>query len=184
MKTFKHLLILSLLTFNVSLFACWFTEENFNKTYIAGVNHYFEHYRQSGSLIKALYCNNMTVSSPLNVLVCINPISSDNPISEARLQWKYADSTQWRTLTVLTTPFTSSIPLPLFDLIIFREDEKREIVIRLYVTDGINESGDLSVDIPASTVTDFMDVNSPPLPGGWTPPFVMKVKLSGKRRPF
>lgn len=184
MKTFKHLLILSLLTFNVSIFACWFTEENFNKTYIAGVNNYFPHYSKSASLTSASYHNGWVVPSPLNVLVCINPISSDNPISEARLQWKYADSTQWRELTVLTTPFTSSIPLPLFDRIIFRENEKREIVIRLYVTDGINESGDLSVDIPASDITDVMHVNSSPLPGGWTPPFVMKIRLSGKRRPF
>lgn len=183
MKTFKHLIILSLLTFNVSVFACWFTEENFNKTYIAGVNNYFAHYNISTSITNARYSNGMTVSSPLDVLVCINPINSDSPILEARLQWKYVDQSYWHTIKILT-PFSSSIPLPLFGGLPFPENDTSEIMLRLYVTDGINESGDLSVDIPASAITPVMDVSSPSMPGGWTPPFVMTVKFSGKPRPW
>lgn len=54
-------------------FACWFTQENFNNAYFAGVNFYVEHYSQTSNLSKATYRNGQSVSLPLTAWFKVSP---------------------------------------------------------------------------------------------------------------
>lgn len=183
----KRLVILAgTVLLHVSALACWFTEEGFNDSYIEGVNNHSVHYYAVGVLSEAIYYNDMTVAHPLTVKVKLTPLHADKPLIEARLQYKSATSKSWTTIkTIRNPPAYTNMTLPFFgDIPINTFPANTVILIRLYVTDGVNESGDLGVDIDSSSIGKLMTSESEPLPGGWTPPFVMRVVYNGKQRPW
>ena len=83
-KYFTNIVIILLISTS-NLFSCWFTNENFENLYLAGVNYFVKHYinQTDGSFSTAKYINgpienNMvnsyySVSLPLTVWVKISP---------------------------------------------------------------------------------------------------------------
>lgn len=70
----KTLISIVLSTLAISnAFACWFTQENFNNAYIAGVNYFIEHYAPTASLQNAVFKNGQSVSLPLTVWFKVSP---------------------------------------------------------------------------------------------------------------
>ena len=64
--------------FTLAAFGCWFTEDNFNGNYIAGVNNYTAHYIEGdASRAQAQYVNGGYVALPLTPLVKISPRVAD-----------------------------------------------------------------------------------------------------------
>ena len=53
-----------------------------------------------------------------------------------------------------------------------------EIMIRLYLSDGVFQTGDLNTDISNVGNEDTSQTGS--YEGGWTAPFVFKVKFNGQ----
>lgn len=75
MKKFLLISVLSLVSLT-SVFACWFTIDDINKAYIAGVNFYKSHYEQTSSIedVNNLeFKNNLSVSLPLTVWFKVQP---------------------------------------------------------------------------------------------------------------
>lgn len=75
MKKFLLISVLSLVSLT-SVFACWFTIDDINKAYIAGVNFYKSHYEQTssiGDLNNLEFKNNLSVSLPLTVWFKVQP---------------------------------------------------------------------------------------------------------------
>lgn len=72
---FKKLLLSTLVAFAVtsSAFACWFTQENFNNAYFAGVNFFVEHYTYTINISDAVYKNGQSVSLPLTAWFKVSP---------------------------------------------------------------------------------------------------------------
>jgi len=54
-------------------FACWFTQENFNNAYFAGVNFFVEHYNPTTNIANATYQNGQSVSLPLTAWFKVSP---------------------------------------------------------------------------------------------------------------
>lgn len=75
----KKLLTTILIFVSLAASACWFTEANFNATYIAGVNNFFAHYVEAETIGAASYANGMTVAMPLTVWVKVSPRTADPP---------------------------------------------------------------------------------------------------------
>lgn len=69
----KKILSTSILMTAINVFACWFTQENFNNAYIAGVNYFNSHYTKVNSLENAQYNNGQNVSLPLTVWFKVSP---------------------------------------------------------------------------------------------------------------
>ena len=62
----------------LAAFGCWFTDDNFNGNYIAGVNNYTAHYIEGdASRTQAQYVNGGYVALPITPLVKINPRVAD-----------------------------------------------------------------------------------------------------------
>lgn len=72
---FKKTMLVSALFFAFNAFSCWFTQQNFNKAYIAGVNFYKAHYNQNATteIENAKFTNGQTVSLPLTVWFKVSP---------------------------------------------------------------------------------------------------------------
>lgn len=189
-------LLLSLLLTTAIVSACWFTDTNFNGTYIAGVNNYFAHYTETGAIENAVYYNGQTVAMPITVFVKVTPRIADQPgetpgpkdLTRALLQYKILPNGDWITVKDINNPdwdLNFSTPLALFGYgcININIPDNTEILIRVYLTDGIYETGDIETDITSivpNTVT-FNSGNA--YEGGWHAPHVMRLKISGKR-PF
>lgn len=171
--------------------ACWFTAENFNRDYIAGVNNYFVHYDETTNIANATYRNGSSVSLPITVWVKVGPrMNSDGQlmaIQKAVLQYKILPAGEWvtvRTIYNYSFPIQWALPVALFgnNNIDPQISAGTEILIRVYLTDGVFETGDLNVDI-TSSVPDRATKNSgAEYEGGWTAPFVYRVIYNGKRR--
>ena len=58
-----------------------------------------------------------------------------------------------------------------------------EILIRLYLSDGTYETGDLGTDITSVLPSVATQEHGSEYEGGWTAPFVMRVTVSGGQRP-
>ena len=70
----KKLLSILAAVLTVNSFACWFTQENFNGNYIAGVNNYQSRYTETANLSQAIYTNDLPVAFPLTVWVKVTPL--------------------------------------------------------------------------------------------------------------
>lgn len=185
---------ISLLTcFTITSLACWFTEGDFNKDYIAGANNYFSHYTAASTFDEAIYNNDYYIALPLTVFVKVAPISESYGkeilLTKAILQYKKAGSTTWIDVkTVSGVKLKYDVPVAIFGRNI-EIDEKDPLAkddvffIRVYLTDGTSETGDLNSDIDENLVTSVMDRNSGDLGGGWTAPFVFRLQFNGNRRP-
>jgi len=170
--------------------ACWFTEANFNATYIAGVNNYTSHYEEASTVTGATYTNGQSVSMPITVFVKVSPRigddSTSNPITTATLQYKVLPDGGWVTVKTYASPdwnmnFDSPIALFGRNCINLDLDTGTELLIRLYLSDGIYETGDTSTDI-TSTVPDTATLSTGgTYEGGWSAPHVMRVIINGIR---
>jgi hypothetical protein len=195
MKRLKQLLTTLLLTTAIAS-ACWFTTSNFNKTYIAGVNNYFAHYTETAYIQDAIFYNGQTVAMPLTVFVKVSPRIADQPgespgtskLTRAILQYKILPDGEWVTVKDIDHPdwdLDFAVPLALFGYgsIDVSVPDNTEILIRLYLTDDIYETGDLETDITSTVPNNVTYYSGMDYEGGWRAPHVMRLKISG-RRPF
>lgn len=163
--------------------ACWFTSENFNGNYIAGVNNYIEHYTPAAAMVDAVYLNNQLCSMPLTVYVKVSPIAGK--ITEAVLQYRTGTQGKWVTAKTIKNPsweIQFDQPVPLFGRNVIDLDVPAGTIvqIRLYLSDGMFETGSLSASL---TGVEFLSSGSDSVyAGGWTPPFTMQVVTNGVRR--
>lgn len=181
----KKIASLVLLIVGLSSYACWFSSADFKNNYIAGVNNYEVHYTPGSSANSAVYYNGQEVSFPLTVYVKTAPRAGTDKVVVAILQYKVEGSSEWVTIDMITdqkdlnlgiatTIFGRNIDLPIADGKFF--------YLRLYLSDGVNETGNLEEDITVS-ISNTMTSGSQNLGGGWTPPFVFKLKKSANKRP-
>lgn len=63
------------------------------------------------------------------------------------------------------------------------EELNAALLIRLYLSDGTYETGDLETDITSTVPSVATHASGGEYEGGWTAPFVMRVKVSGNQRP-
>ncbi|MBR2873061.1 MAG: hypothetical protein IKB99_06160 [Lentisphaeria bacterium] len=194
----KKLLSIFAAVLTVNTFACWFTQENFNGNYIAGVNNYQARYSETANLSQAIYTNDLSVAFPLTVWVKVTPLkyspsgellNTPAPLVKAVLQYKVLPSGAWKTVKTIENvswKINWQHPVALFGKNTIDPDVPAgtAILIRFYLSDGTFETGDLSTDIsgdevPAKATQDSGGSYS----GGWTAPFVLKVIYNGRRRP-
>lgn len=173
--------------------ACWFTQDTFNDSYIASVNSGMLHYKPTGMLSNAQYYNGMMVDMPLTVYVKVSPRANDpQRIMIAELQYKILPAGDWVTVKRFTGTLWNmqfNNPVALFGrntINIENIDPGTTLMIRLYLSDGIYETGDLDTDlniadIPENPTGD--NASSVNYAGGWTAPFVMYVTCTGSTRP-
>ena len=190
----KKLLTTILLFASLAVSACWFTEANFNKTYIAGVNNFFAHYVEAETIGAASYANGQTVAMPLTVWVKVSPRTADQPgevagtkeIVRAVLQYKILPSGSWVTVKDYDTPdwdmnFEGAVPLFGMNCININVATGTQILIRAYFSDGTYETGDLNTDITSSVPNTATLSSGGTYEGGWSAPHVMRVIISGWR---
>lgn len=181
----KKLVSLALLVTCLVSQACWFSDTDFNNNYIAGVNNYTVHYRQASSANAVSYLNGQEVSFPLTVYVKTAPRAGQNDVVVAVLQYKVEGSSTWTTVATVassknlnlnkaTTIFGRNLNLSVPDGSVF--------YLRLYLSDGVYETGDIEEDI-TSPLQNTMTSGTENLGGGWTAPFVFKLKKSSNKRP-
>ena len=190
----KKLLTTILLLASLAASACWFTEANFNATYIAGVNNFFAHYIEADTIGEATYSNGMTVAMPLTVWVKVSPRTADQPgevagtkeIVRAVLQYKILPSGSWVTVKDYNNPdwdmiFEGAVPLFGMNCINVNVAAGTQILIRAYFSDGTYETGDLNTDITSSVPNTATLSSGGTYEGGWSAPHVMRVIISGRR---
>ena len=190
----KKLLTTILLFASLAASACWFTEANFNKTYIAGVNNFFAHYIEADTIGEATYSNGMTVAMPLTVWVKVSPRTADQPgevagtkeIVRAVLQYKILPSGSWVTVKDYDTPdwdmnFEGAVPLFGMNYININIATDTQILIRAYFSNGTYETDDLNTDITSSVPNTATLSSGGTYEGGWSAPHVMRVIISGRR---
>lgn len=194
----KKLLSIFAAVLTVNTFACWFTQENFNGNYIAGVNNYQSRYTETAELSQAIYTNDLQVAFPLTVWIKTTPLkyspagellTSPVPLVKAVLQYKILPSGTWKTVNTIRNvswPLNWQHPVALFgkNSIDPEIPAGTAILIRLYLSDGTFETGDLNSDIAAEEVPAKATKNSGgSYSGGWSAPFVLRVIYNGRRRP-
>ena len=190
----KKILTSLMLTATIMVQACWFTSENFNGNYIAGVNNFIEHYTPVSSFSSAIYHNGGSASLPLTVYVRVteSKLTSQQgtvlgQIQIAILQYKVKHNNTWGKWKTVKKFSNTSWTLYNTKATAFFGKENinpkglvagDEIMIRLYLNDGIHETGDLDVDPGevGNADTEATGVYN----GGWTAPFVFKVIFDGK----
>ena len=185
-------------------FACWFTESNFNATYIASVNSKVVHYTPATTMSEATYHNGQSADMPITVQVKVGPRFGDQPgenagakpITTAALQYKVVRaggaSTGFVTVKTIINPtwaMNFSVPVNLFgsDGVIDIPDGEinagDDIIIRLWLSDGTYYTGDRTGDLFVSDVPDTQTAANITCGfDGWQAPHVFRVKYSGKRR--
>jgi len=176
--------------------ACWFEPGTINledlswiRAYLAGINNYQVHADFTNDFV--IY-NNFTVSMPLTVWVVVQPRRSSvllHPVRRAVLQYKVLPSGNWVTVKEynnITTTLDYTNPIPLFgsNCINISVPDGTELLIRLYLADQYLETGDLDTDI-TSAILDVISVDTGTesiwYEGGWSAPYVIKVRVEGKR---
>lgn len=185
----KKIFVFFCATFLLAASACWFTQENFNRDYIAGVNNYFVHYEETENIGSAIYHNGTLVSFPLTVWVKVGPRKNSHgqlmPIVKAVLQYKILPDGSWVTVKTVynTTPIDRALPAAIFgkNNIDLRVQPGTEILIRVYLTDGVFETGDLNTDITSWIPDIATEESGGQYEGGWTAPFVYRVIFNGRR---
>lgn len=71
MKKFLTAIALTALTISTT-FACWFTQDNFNNTYISAIGNFYSRYTPAKNLESAIYYNNISTSLPCPIWFHIN----------------------------------------------------------------------------------------------------------------
>lgn len=195
----KKLLAAVFAVSTMSVFACWFTESSFNATYIASVNGKVVHYVPATTKDAAVYNNGQAADLPITVQVKVSDRMEQGQalaIQTAKLQYKIVrkngTSTSFITVKTIDNPswkMNFNNPVNLFgrDGIINIPDnqisEGDEIIIRLWLDDGIYNTGDINADINANQVLDQHSQSNVTIgTDGWAAPHVFRVKFSGKRR--
>lgn len=189
-KLFATIFLLSALLVR----ACWFTSANFNAVYISGVNNYISHYDEVQDIQSATYHNGQTVAMPITVWVKVSPRIADQEgeaagtkeIVRVALQYKILPSGQWVTVKDYNNPdwdmdFTGAVPLFGTNCININVPDGTEILIRMYVTDGTYENGDLASDITMYVPNTATLSSGGIYDAGWSAPHVMRVKIVGRR---
>lgn len=170
-------------------FGCWFTEENFNNSYIASVNG-ISHYTEGTSLASAIYLNGFSVALPLTVYVKVTPHQYNTistPIVKAVLQYKKLPDGRWTTVKTIENvswAMNFTLPVALFGrnaIDVRNLAAGTELLIRVYFSTGLYENGDLESDI-TSTIADEVSGEDGIYEGGWSAPNVVRVVFNGKRR--
>ncbi len=193
----KTFLVGALSALAVAAHACWFTADNFNACYIAGVNNYISHYAPAENIGAAEYQNGQTVDSPITVWVKVSDRFADQEgespgnkaVIRAVLQYKVLPSGRWitvRDLKELNWNMNFQHPVALFgknNISLSGYPAGTEVLIRLYLTDGTYETGDMDSDITSTIPNTATQSSGGEYNAGWTAPFVMRVVLSGKERP-
>ncbi len=193
----KTLLSGALSALAIAAHACWFTADNFNGNYIAGVNNYVEHYSPASNIDYAVYYNGGAVDMPLTVYVKVGKrfadqegeTSGSKSIKKAVLQYKILPNGKWttvKTLENLSWEMDFQYPVALFgknNINLKGLPAGTELLIRLYLSDGTYETGDLETDITSTVPSVATHASGGEYEGGWTAPFVMRVKVSGNQRP-
>lgn len=194
----KTLFTTALTSLSIVASACWFTQDNFNGNYISFITGDNFHYTPTELITNAVYKNGYVVDMPFTVYVKVSDRFGDQSgeegtkkIVRAVLQYKVLPSGSWITikeLKDLNWDMNFQNPVSLFGrntINITNISAGTEILIRLYLSDGTYETGDLNTDI-TSTIPDTAHGNISSevnYEGGWTAPFVFRVKYSGKVRP-
>ena len=113
-------------------------------------------------------------------------------IKRAVLQYKVLPDGEWVTVKDINNPnwkMNFENPVALFGRNTINIPDlapNTEVLIRLYLSDGVYETGDLNETMSGDTIPDTAraSVSSEvTYSGGWTAPFVMRVKVSGTTRP-
>ena len=178
----KKLLIAALTAVAISASACWLSQDNFDGNYIAGINNYLAHYDG------ATYINGVQAAMPFTVWVKIAP-RDGNRITTAMLQYKVLPAGQWvtvRTVAPSGRDMNYEHAVALFGrncIDIPGLAAGTGILIRVYLSDGICETGDPAADIPENIPDLATMASGGTYSGGWTAPFVFRVIYNGKRRP-
>lgn len=191
----KFLATLLLLTSLITS-ACWFEPGTINledlswiRAYLAGVNNYRTHADFPNDFI--IY-NNFTVAMPITVWVVVQPRKTSitlHPVRRAILQYKVLPSGYWVTVKEynnITTTLDYPTPIALFgnNCINIPVPDGTELLIRLYLADQYLETGDLDTDI-TSAILDVISAETGTesiwYEGGWSAPYVIKVRVEGKR---
>ena len=186
----KRLLTILFFIFSLTAFCCWFTEENFNGSYLAGVNG-LSRYTEVGSLAEAEYLNGIPVALPMTVYVKVTPHhfeSGSTAITSAVLQYKILPDGKWVTVKrIQNVSWAMDFPIP---VALFGKNcidvrniaSGTEILIRVYFSAGLFESGDLQTDITENVPDKATASSGGKYEGGWTAPMVFRVIWNGKRR--
>jgi len=191
----KFLATLLLLTSLITS-ACWFEPGPINiedlswvRAYLAGVNNYQVHADFTNDFV--IY-NNFTVSMPLTVWVVVQPRKTSTslyPVRRAVLQYKVLPSGDWVTVKEfnnIDTTLDYPTPIALFgnNCINIPVPDGTQLLIRLYLADQYLETGDLDTDI-TSAILDVISAETGTesiwYEGGWSAPYVIKVRVEGKR---
>jgi len=176
----KKILALIVLTAGLSASACWFTELNFARHYIAKVNTAITFYSDSVWTGGNIACPPAGIQDmPAQIWIKLQPRSESGApeITEALLQYKKLPSGAWttfKTLRQLNWTVDFSKPVQLFGPNIFDPPgaaANDKYLVRLYFTDGIYENADLGANAPEGGDTT------------WRNQWVTKITISGKRRP-
>lgn len=193
----KMLFTAALAAVALNSFACWFTADNFNGNYIAGVNNpYVAHYTEADGIANAVYYNGQSAAMPLTVYVKVSPRYPDQegeaagakPIVKAVLQYKVLPAGSWVTVKTIENVSWSmnwNHPVALFGkncIDVRGLSAGTQILIRLYLSDGTYETGDLGTDITSTVPSVATSASGGSYQGGWTAPFVFRVIYNGKRR--
>lgn len=192
----KFLATLLLLTSLITN-ACWFEPGTINLddlswigAYIAGVNNYRAHTDFPNN--DFILYNNFTVPMPITVWVVVQPRKTSTylyPVRRAVLQYKVLPSGNWVTVkeySNITTTLDYPTPIALFgnNCINIPVPDGTELLIRLYLADQYLETGDLDTDI-TSAILDVISAETGTesiwYEGGWSAPYVIKVRVEGKR---
>lgn len=179
--------------------ACWVGAQgilyNPHEYYIAGINNYIVHYDEQ---VPGVYSNCVDAAMPITVFIKTAPTTTtDSPdysamgtITRALLQYKILPDGSWITVQDINNPawlIYFNKPTTLFGkntIDLPDVPDGTELLIRLYLSDGILETGELD-----SSISDWV-IRSTESDGTlqlssfrWGPPFMMHIRKIG-RRPY
>lgn len=190
--------IITLLLTTMTVLSCWMSNpEYFNAIFIAGVNNYHTHYDYSryASYGEVIYNNGQVVAQPLTVWIQYRPTHSgssfevpklsDN-IQRVVLQYKVLPDGNWVTVKDLISPKWNiylSTPIALFgqNNIDIDVPDYTHVVLRLYITNGVWETGDINQDITEDIPDVATRFEGNDYGNGWYAPHVMRVVIKGRR---
>jgi hypothetical protein len=176
----KRFLSVMLFAAGMSASACWFTELNFNRHYIAKVNTTVTFPADAVWTGDPISCPPAGIQDmPAQIWIKLQPRSEEGApaITEALLQYKKLPSGTWttfKTLRQLNWTMDFSKPVQLFGPNVFDPPGAaagNEYLVRLWFSDGVFENADLDVNAPEGGNT------------VWRNQWVTKITISGKRRP-